>query len=57
MNMIFPFIVLFFAACYTKRTQSISNIEHVLSRVFNVTDDRCQRNLCSKDGIVYDIFW
>ena len=42
--MIFPFIVLFLLPIITLRERRyISNIEHVLSRVFNVIDDRRQR--------------
>ena len=44
MNMIFPFTVPFFATYCTKRTQvSISNIEHVLARVFNGIGRRQQK--------------
>ena len=42
MNMIFPFIAIFLTTYCTKRTP-ISNIKHVLSRVFNVIDDRRQQ--------------
>ena len=43
LNMIFPFIVLICATYCTRERRSISNIEHVLSRVFNMIDDRCQQ--------------
>ena len=43
MNMIFAFIVLFFLPIALKECRSISNIEHVLSRVLMVIHDRRQQ--------------
>ena len=52
--MIFPFIVLFFCHLFIalKEHRSISNIEHVLSRVSNVADDRRQWRKKKKKQII-----